>query len=41
MKLYKIIYSDKNPDGLLLVCDELRFAEGFTGQAFWDLSLKL
>jgi len=30
MKLYKIICSDKNPQGLLQVCDELRFAEGFT-----------
>jgi len=30
MKLYKIIYYDKNPERLLQVCDELRFAEGFT-----------
>jgi uncharacterized protein len=29
MKLYKIIYSDKNPDILLMVCDDLRFAASF------------
>ena len=30
MKLFKTIYSDKIPEGLLQVCYELRFAEGFT-----------
>ena len=35
MKLYKIIYSDKNPDSLLLVCDDLRFAESFLDRLFY------
>ena len=34
MKLYKIIYPDKNPEGLLLFCDNLRFAEGFSDRLF-------
>jgi len=34
MKLYKIIDSDKNPQELYQVCDELRFASGFTDRLF-------
>ena len=34
MKLCKIIYSDKNPERLLQVCDDLRFAESFLDRLF-------